>query len=79
MADQVSALQQSGVAAEKLDSNTGLDTRGDIWRRIDQGTLDLLHLSPEGLMRPSMLERFSQLNGAPFDNSSRYHLRRANS
>jgi ATP-dependent DNA helicase RecQ len=25
MADQVSALQQSGVAAEKLDSNTELD------------------------------------------------------
>ena len=25
MADQVSALQQSGVAAEKLDSNTGQD------------------------------------------------------
>jgi ATP-dependent DNA helicase RecQ len=41
MADQVSAFQQSGVAAEKLDSNTGLDTRGDIWRRIDEGTLDL--------------------------------------
>ena len=30
MADQVSALQQSGVAAEKLDSNTGLDTRDHI-------------------------------------------------
>ena len=41
MADQVSAFQQSGVVAEKLDSNTGLDTRGDIWRRIDEGTLDL--------------------------------------
>jgi DEAD/DEAH box helicase len=27
MADQVAALQQSGVAAEKLDSNTGLDAR----------------------------------------------------
>jgi ATP-dependent DNA helicase RecQ len=37
IADQVSALQQSGVAAEKLDSNTGLDTRGHIWRRIDEG------------------------------------------
>src|SRR6516165_5769271 len=61
MADQVSALQQSGVAAAKLDSNTGLDTRGDIWRRIDQGTLDLLYLSPEGLMQPSMLERLSHL------------------
>src|SRR6516162_10143232 len=62
MADQVSALQQSGVAAEKLDSNTGLDTRGDIWRRIDQGTLDLLYLSPEGLMQRSMLERLSHLS-----------------
>src|SRR5262245_57950674 len=61
MADQVSALQQSGVAAEKLDSNTDRDTRGDIWRRIDQGTLDLLYLSPEGLMQPSMLERLSHL------------------
>src|SRR5262245_66182680 len=61
MADQVSALQQSGVAAEKLDSNTGLDRRGDIWRRIDQGKLDLLYLSPEGLMQPSMLERLSHL------------------
>ena len=47
MAHQVSALQQSGVAAEKLDSNTSQDTRGDIWRRIDQGTLDLLYLSPK--------------------------------
>src|SRR5262245_33264390 len=61
MADQVAALQQSGVAAEKLDSHTGLDTRGDIWRRIEQGTLDLLYLSPEGLMQPSMLERLSRL------------------
>ena len=49
MADQVSGLQQSGVAAEKLDSNTGLDTRGDIWRRIDRGTLDLLYLSTRRL------------------------------
>jgi len=61
MADQVSALQQSGVAAEKLDSNTALDARDDIWRRIEGGTLDLLYLSPEGLMQPSMLERLSRL------------------
>jgi ATP-dependent DNA helicase RecQ len=61
MADQVSALQQSGVAAEKLDSNTGLDARGDIWRRIDEGALDLLYLSPEGLMLPAMLERLAHV------------------
>jgi len=61
MADQVAALQQSGVAAEKLDSNTSMDTRGDTWRRIEEGTLDLLYLSPEGLMQPWMLERLSRL------------------
>ena len=61
MADQVSALQQSGVAAENLDSNTAPDARGNIWRRIEEGTLDLLYLSPEGLMQPSMLERLSRL------------------
>jgi ATP-dependent DNA helicase RecQ len=62
MADQVAALQQSGVAAEKLDSNTSPDARGDVWRWIDAGTLDLLYLSPEGLMQPWMLERLSRLD-----------------
>lgn len=61
MADQVAALQQSGVAAERLDSSTSPEARGDIWRRIGEGALDLLYLSPEGLMHPSMLERLSHL------------------
>jgi ATP-dependent DNA helicase RecQ len=61
MADQVAALQQSGVAAEKLDSSTSADGRSDVWRRAGEGTLDLLYLSPEGLMQPTMLERLSQL------------------
>ena len=61
MADQVAALQQSGVAAEKLDSNTSPDARGDIWRRIEGGALNLLYLSPEGLMQPAMLDRLSRL------------------
>src|SRR5262245_38690144 len=61
MADQVAALQQSGVAAEKLDSSTSADGRSDVWRRAGEDTLDLLYLSPEGLMQPTMLERLSQL------------------
>jgi ATP-dependent DNA helicase RecQ len=61
MADQVAALQQSGVAAEKLDSSTDPSLRADIWRQIDEGSLNLLYLSPEGLMQPSMLERLSRL------------------
>jgi ATP-dependent DNA helicase RecQ len=61
MADQVAGLQQAGVAAERLDSNTLPGERAEIWRRIDAGMLDLLYLSPEGLMQPSMLERLSRL------------------
>ena len=61
MADQVAALQQLGVAAERLDSSTSLECRDNIWRRIKNTTLDLLYLSPEGLMQPSMLERLTTL------------------
>ncbi|RPI46314.1 MAG: RecQ family ATP-dependent DNA helicase, partial [Hyphomicrobiaceae bacterium] len=61
MADQVAALQQLGVAAERLDSSTSLPSRDDIWRRIKDGTLDLLYVSPEGLMQPMMLQRLTDL------------------
>ncbi|WP_168076658.1 DNA helicase RecQ [Caulobacter sp. SSI4214] len=60
MADQVQGLRQAGVAAERLDSNISLDERSDIWRRIDAGEVDMLYLSPEGLMQPWMLERLSR-------------------
>jgi ATP-dependent DNA helicase RecQ len=61
MADQVAALQQSGVAAERLDSSTAFEAREDIWRQIHDERLDLLYVSPEGLMAPAMLERLARL------------------
>jgi ATP-dependent DNA helicase RecQ len=61
MADQVAALQQLGIAAERLDSTTGVASREDIWRRINDTALDLLYVSPEGLMQASMLERLTDL------------------
>jgi ATP-dependent DNA helicase RecQ len=60
MADQVAALQQAGVAAARLDSNATPDERSAIWRRIGEGTLDLLYMSPEGLMAGGALDRLSQ-------------------
>ena len=57
MSDQVAALQQAGVAAERLDSTASLDERSRILRDMSDGRLDLLYLSPEGLMQPAMLER----------------------
>src|SRR3954462_11596816 len=60
MTDQVAAMQQSGVAAARLDSNIDPAEKGETWRRIEAGELDLLYVSPEGLMQPWMLDRLSQ-------------------
>jgi ATP-dependent DNA helicase RecQ len=60
MTDQVAGLQQSGVAAARLDSNIGPWEKAQTWERIEAGELDLLYISPEGLMQSSMLERLSR-------------------
>ena len=60
MADQVAGLQQSGVAAARLDSNIDPAEKAETWRKIDAGELALLYISPEGLMQPWMLERLSR-------------------
>ena len=60
MADQVEGLIQSGVAAARLDSDATLDHRSTVWRQIEAGALDLLYLSPEGLMQPAMLDRLAR-------------------
>jgi ATP-dependent DNA helicase RecQ len=62
MVDQVAALRQLGVAAARLDSSASPDERRETWGRIEAGTLDLLYLSPEGLMQPSMIDRLRQLD-----------------
>ena len=64
MADQVAAMQQAGVSAERLDSDATPEQRADIWRRLSDGRLDLLYLSPEGLMAGATLERLSRLEVA---------------
>jgi ATP-dependent DNA helicase RecQ len=60
MADQVAALKQLGVSAARLDAGVTGAERAAIWRALDQGELDLLYLSPEGLMQPGCLDRLEQ-------------------
>jgi ATP-dependent DNA helicase RecQ len=60
MTDQVAGLQQSGVAAARMDSDVPPEEKAETWRRIDAGELDLLYISPEGLMQPWMLERLKR-------------------
>ncbi|HEX8233704.1 MAG TPA: DNA helicase RecQ [Caulobacteraceae bacterium] len=61
MADQVAALEQYGVAAARLDSTQPPEERDRTWRRIEAGELDLLYLSPEGLMAGATLSRLMRV------------------
>ncbi len=61
MTDQVAALVQSGVAAARLDSNIEPEAKAETWARIDAGALDILYISPEGLMQPWMLDRLRRI------------------
>ena len=59
MSDQVEAMRQLGVAAERMDSGLAPEERDATLRRLAAGRVDLIYLSPEGLMQPYVLERLS--------------------
>ncbi len=59
MSDQVEALRQLGVAAARLDSGLGPEEREETWRRLAAGRLDLVYMSPEGLLQDPVLERLA--------------------
>ena len=59
MSDQVEALRQLGVSAARMDSGLAPEERDATWRQLAAGKLDLIYLSPEGLMQGWALERLS--------------------
>jgi len=61
MADQVAALRQAGVRAAALNSDLPADERGALWRDIHGGSLDLLYVAPETLLRPGVLEQLERV------------------
>lgn len=61
MADQVAALRQAGVRAAALNSDLPGDERRALWQDMSEGTLDLLYVAPETLLRRDVLERLSQM------------------
>ncbi|CAH1656130.1 ATP-dependent DNA helicase RecQ [Hyphomicrobiales bacterium] len=60
MADQVAALRQAGVRAAALNSDVPAEERRALWRDIHSGSLDLLYVAPETLLRQEVLERLGQ-------------------
>jgi len=59
MNDQVEALKQLDVRAARMDSGLTPEERARTWRALEAGELDLIYLSPEGLMQDYALERLA--------------------
>ena len=66
MRDQVAALRLNGVAAGALNSATPREDAVETHRRLRDGRLRLLYISPERLMRPEVLEGLSRCGPARF-------------
>ena len=59
MDDQVLALRQAGISAAALHSGLETSQAGAIWRELQDGTLQLLYVSPERLLAGDLLERLA--------------------
>ena len=62
MDDQVSALKQKKVSAERLHSHMTDTENKKIWDSFCKGNIKILYMSPEALMSPSKLEVIKTLD-----------------
>lgn len=66
MDDQVAGLHANGVAAACIHSNRSREKNVAVWRKVQDGTIKLLYLSPERLMTERMLVALQGLDPAMF-------------
>ena len=62
MQNQVEALKILGVEAATINSGNSPEDNRDIWKKMNNGTLKLLYLSPEKLLTERMLSAIDGLN-----------------
>ena len=66
MDDQVAGLRANGVEAACIHSNRSREDNVADWRRVEDGSIKLLYLSPERLMTERMLSALQGLDPAMF-------------
>jgi ATP-dependent DNA helicase RecQ len=66
MRDQVEALKQVGVRAAALNSSLSREAFIEVRRALDQGTLDLLYVTPERITTPAFREMIGNTKIALF-------------
>ena len=59
MDDQVAGLRQAGVLAAALHSGLSPEEAAAVWRQLEEGSLQLLYVSPERLLAGDLLERLA--------------------
>ncbi len=64
MQDQVSALQQAGVAAAYLNSTLSPAEASAVERDVAEGRVDLVYVAPERLLTPGFLALLDQLSNS---------------
>lgn len=62
MDDQVGALKQNKVSAERLHSNMSNTDNNRIWNSFCSGNIKILYMSPEALMSKNRIETLKTLN-----------------
>ena len=62
MQNQVEALKILGIEAASINSSNTPSENSVIWRKMQDGTLKILYLSPEKLMTSPMLDAVDELN-----------------
>lgn len=61
MQDQVTALEQLGVAAAYINSTLSVDEIWQIERRLREGSIKLLYVAPERLLQSKTLDLFDEI------------------
>lgn len=62
MQNQVEALKLFGLSAETINSSNSPEENSRIWRKVHDGSLKFLYLSPEKLMTEGVLDQIDELD-----------------
>lgn len=62
MKDQVDALCECGVKAERIDSSLTYDEQKEVFKKINKKQIKLLYLAPERLLSPGFLDPLKKID-----------------
>jgi len=62
MDDQVNGLKDLGVKAERVHSDMSEEEKNNVWKKFKKGIIKIFYISPESLMKPTIISILKSLN-----------------